>query len=337
MPIITISRGSFSGGKTLAECLARRLGYRSIDRDVIVEQIAAYGVSQNDLRDALEKPPRFFDRFRRERYLYLALIQSALTEEAREGRAIYHGLAGQLLLGGGHPVLRVRIVAPLDRRAKIMQERLKSSRKDAIAYIKKEDGDRRKWTQFLYGVDWEDPSLYDIVLNLENLGMEEACRVISSLALESRFESTPESQRRMDDLTIASRVRADLAVNQSTSDLELEVVAHGGAVAITGKLAITGQIEEVKRVASAASGVVSVNLDRLDSCPKDAAERAMKIQEVILRALAKKITWWQAAEIVGISERQMRRWHERYEESGYEGLFDRKRGPSPKLAPPIRG
>ena len=62
-----------------------------------------------------------------------------------------------------------------------------------------------------------------------------------------------------------------------------------------------------------------------------AMERAMKVQEVILRALAKKITWWQAAEIIGISDRQMRRWRERYEEFGIRGLFDRRRGKaSPK-------
>jgi transposase len=60
-------------------------------------------------------------------------------------------------------------------------------------------------------------------------------------------------------------------------------------------------------------------------------ERAMKVQEVILRALAKRITWGQAAEIIGISDRSMRRWRERYEEHGYDGLFDRRRGkPSPK-------
>jgi transposase len=55
-------------------------------------------------------------------------------------------------------------------------------------------------------------------------------------------------------------------------------------------------------------------------------ERAMKVQEVILRAMAKRITWWQAAEIIGISERQMRRWHRRYDEHGYNGLRDRRRG-----------
>ena len=64
----------------------------------------------------------------------------------------------------------------------------------------------------------------------------------------------------------------------------------------------------------------------------------MKVQEVILRAMARKITWWQAAEIIGISDRQMRRIHERYEEFGYEGLFDRRRGkPSPKRVPLATG
>jgi transposase len=68
--------------------------------------------------------------------------------------------------------------------------------------------------------------------------------------------------------------------------------------------------------------------------PKSAGERAMKIQEVILRAMAKKITWCQAAEIIGISDRQMRRWYERYQEFGYDGLFDRRLGrPSPKRVP----
>src|SRR6266700_1866084 len=68
--------------------------------------------------------------------------------------------------------------------------------------------------------------------------------------------------------------------------------------------------------------------------PPTAVERAMKVQEVILRALAKRITWWQAAEILGICDRSMRRWRGRYEQHGYDGLFDRRRGrPSPKRVP----
>src|SRR4030043_1181978 len=68
--------------------------------------------------------------------------------------------------------------------------------------------------------------------------------------------------------------------------------------------------------------------------PLAAMGRAMKIQEVILRAMSKQISWLAAAEIIGISDRSMRRWRERYQEFGYDGLFDRRLGrPSPKRVP----
>src|SRR5579884_487454 len=62
--------------------------------------------------------------------------------------------------------------------------------------------------------------------------------------------------------------------------------------------------------------------------------RAMKVQEVLLRAMAKRITWGQAAEILGISDRSLRRWKRRYEQYGYDGLFDRRQQrPSPRRVP----
>jgi transposase len=64
--------------------------------------------------------------------------------------------------------------------------------------------------------------------------------------------------------------------------------------------------------------------------PEAAVERAMKVQEVIMRAMAKRITWWEAAEILGIHVRTMRRWRARLKRDGYSGLFDRRRHPSPK-------
>ena len=65
--------------------------------------------------------------------------------------------------------------------------------------------------------------------------------------------------------------------------------------------------------------------------PTAETERMMKIQEVILKAMAGQLKWWEAAEIIGVTDRTMRRWRERYQEHGYSGLWDyRKRGPSPK-------
>jgi transposase len=72
----------------------------------------------------------------------------------------------------------------------------------------------------------------------------------------------------------------------------------------------------------------------MEQMTKAAVERAMKLQDVMLRAMAKRITWYQAAEILGISCRQMLRWQTRFKHEGYEGLYDRRRGvPSPKRVP----
>src|SRR5579862_9687311 len=72
----------------------------------------------------------------------------------------------------------------------------------------------------------------------------------------------------------------------------------------------------------------------MEAYPRAAMERAMKVQDVMLQAMAKKITWWQAAEILGISDRHMRRIRERYDEEGYNGLLDRRRGkPSRRRVP----
>jgi cytidylate kinase len=265
MSVITISRGTFSGGKMIGECLAQKLGYRCIDRDVIVENAAASGVSQDELRNALLKPPTFLDRFKHKRYIYLALIQAALAEEVRTDKVIYHGNAGHLLLKGGIPVLRTRIIAPLDFRLKMAMDRLKLSRSGALAYIQKVDQERRKWTQYLYGVDWHDPALYDVVINLEYISVQQACDIIALITRDRCFEFTPKCQTAMDDWALASRVRANLASNAPTEDLEVEVEARNGSVCIKGKLSSADQVREVERVAKAVPGVTDLNLERLAS------------------------------------------------------------------------
>ena len=264
MAVVTISRGSFTGGKTLAECLAQKLSFRCVDRDVIVERAAASGVAQEELLEALLKPPTFLERFQHKRYIYLALIQSALAEEARTGKVVYHGNAGHLLLNGPGPILRVRIIAPLPFRMAMVRDRLKISEKESLDYIQKVDQDRKKWTQFLYGVDWADPNLYDMVLSLERMSISEACDLLSAAIKQLKcFEFTEECQAAMDDLALASRVRATLAIDSSTSHLEVETEAAKGVVRVKGKVPTPAELEDVLRVAKGVAGVTEVDIEGL--------------------------------------------------------------------------
>lgn len=264
MSVITISRGSFSGGKTLAECLAAKLGYRCIGRETIVERAAAGGVSHDELLAALLKPPGFLERFKHKRYQYLTLFQAALAEEVRDGNVVYHGNAGHLMLKSVVPVLRIRIIAPIEMRLAMVQERLMLTGNEALDYIQKMDEGRKKWTQYLYGVNWEDPALYDLVVNLEHMDIDEACEVINALTRASEcFDLSPECRDELGDFAVACRVRAALAMNPSTSRLEVEASARGGHVSIRGKVTETGEFDEVRRVAMAVPGVTGLNLDEM--------------------------------------------------------------------------
>ena len=263
VPIITVSRGSFSGGKMLAEAVAQKLGYRCIDRDQIIQKAEAWGVSQQDLRKAIEKPPTFFGQSAQTKYVYLAFIQATLTEEVRSGQGVYHGLGGHLLLRKGPPVLRTRVIAPMEFRIARVQERFQCVRKEAIDYIEKVDRDRRRWTKFLYDVDWTDASLYDLVLNLEQMSLPEACDVVCAAAQLKCFAFTPEGQRAIDDLALASHVKAHLAMHPVTANLQFEVDAQGGAVTVKGDIISPDQARQIREMVRGISGVASVELGQL--------------------------------------------------------------------------
>ena len=77
-----------------------------------------------------------------------------------------------------------------------------------------------------------------------------------------------------------------------------------------------------------------LEVEYLTAVPAAETERMMKLQDVLLKAMAKRITWWEAAEIIGVTDRTMRRWRERLEADGYSGLVDRRKGkPSDRRVP----
>lgn len=271
MSVITISRGSYCGGKMLAERLAGRLHYRCIDRDVLIQRTSIRSVSPSELFAALETPPaNRWHSVNHRKYVYLALVQAALLEEVSRGDVVYHGLAGQLLLQGGLAVLRIRVIAPPEFRIQMAQERMHLSRANAISHIGKVDEQRDKWVQFLYGVEWQDPSLYDLVINLQNISIDQACRLICGMTKEGDFEFSSKHESALRDFVLAARVRAALAKDALTSYLEVEVESRAGEITIKGELC--EQSEEVQRVAAAVPGVLTVTLSE----PIEESEPAMR-------------------------------------------------------------
>lgn len=258
MAIITISRGTYSGGRELAESVARKLGYRCLAREVLVEAAARYGVPLEKLTRAMNDKPGILEGMTLERVHYLALVRAALARAASDEHLVYHGHAGHLLLRDVPHVLRVKVMAGMEYRIQAAMERKKFTREQAIAHIKKVDQDRVRWTKYLYGVDWNDLSLFDLAINVDKIGIPNASGLVAMIAQRPEFQPTAESRKTMADTVLAAEVRARIAAEGNIPDDEVEITANDGIITITGTARSLEDADRIRQIVRSHAGVREV-------------------------------------------------------------------------------
>jgi cytidylate kinase len=200
MPIITISRGSYSRGKEVAERLARELGHQCISREIILEASEQFNIPEIQLVHAIEDAPSFLDRVTRGKERYVAYVRAALLRRVQVGDVVYHGFAGHLLLRDVPSALKVRILARIEDRIQEVVKRDRVSEDEARERIAKADDERRKWSHHLYRVDPGDVSLYDIVLRIGPMTLDDAVGAIALAARLPAFQTTPEVRKTLAEL-----------------------------------------------------------------------------------------------------------------------------------------
>ncbi|MFO8010015.1 MAG: cytidylate kinase family protein [Dehalococcoidia bacterium] len=258
MPIITISRGAFSGGKELAECIAAQLGYRLVSREVLVRAARQYGVAVDKLDHALTDKPGLRERMGLERVHFLAYIQAALCKEVRDDNVVYHGNAGHLLLQGVPHVIRVRVMANIKFRAGKAMEIAKIDQSNAFKLIEQRDVERAEWTRYLYNVNWLYPELYDVVINFDHITPETGCNIVCLTARQPQFKSSPEAEQILKDLTLSTEVRARIATEGKGRDRNIKVNAKGGTITLSGVVSSIEDADLVKYISSRVDGVHEV-------------------------------------------------------------------------------
>lgn len=239
MAIITISRGCFSHGQKIAEKVAGMLGYECVSREVLVDAAQWFNVSERKLIKSLHDAPNILERITSGREKYLSYIQTALLERVQKDNVVYHGHAGHLLLTEIPKVLKVRIMVAIEDRVALLQKKQNLSRDQALKFIENEDKHRANWTRYLYKMDLNDPRLYDIIINIGQLTIEDACELICVAAQSSTYKVTSETKKVLRDLAVVGRVRAALQ-----ELCEAEVSSNDGHVHIKvagQKLRKTGQ------------------------------------------------------------------------------------------------
>ncbi len=259
MAIITISRGTHSGGMEIAKSVAQKLNYKCVSREEIVHRAADFGISEKILNDILSRAPSFWERFKKPKTKYLTFLKGALLDEAIKNNVVYHGLAGHLLLEDDCCILKVKLIANMGFRIERTMNIHNFSQDEAVKYIYDQDENRFKWTKFLYNKDWNNSALYDIVLNLNIIDIETATNAITSIANDSLFKPNETNNLKIKNCYLASKIEIALLLEKDTCDLNISIdVIDDGIVELHGTLDNKKLGSKVIDIASKVDGVKKV-------------------------------------------------------------------------------
>jgi cytidylate kinase len=256
-------------GKAVAERVADKLGYAVISRDLLLSASERFHIPEIRLIRAIHDAPSILSRLRHSKQAYLAYIQAALTERVSNDNVVYHGLAGHLLLKQIPGVLKVRITADLETRVANEVQREGISAQEAREMIVQDDEQRRGWTQSLQGVDPWDSNLYDLVIRVDRLSVDDAVDVICRAAGSEGFRTTEKGLQLMKDLALACRIKAALV----DAFPAVGVACQYGNVVVYTKEKGQGHAELHKRldaIGREISGIFSWEIHAADSMPREA-------------------------------------------------------------------
>ncbi len=202
--VITFSRQMGSGGDEIAQNVSQMLGWSYFDKSLMVDVGRSIGVSEEDIVDFCEDTYRvqgFVDKLMLRRKpakssfdtkdnahirktldekQCLSTIQTVINNMASRGNTVIVGRGGQAILKHKVGVLHVRVIAPQAIRVQRVMNSEGLTQEDALKIIEENDKAASEYLQRFYGIDWDDPANYDMVLNTAKLDLSTAALMIAS-------------------------------------------------------------------------------------------------------------------------------------------------------------
>ena len=233
MAIITLSGLSHTGRRELSESLSRKTGWPVLSRENLLDQAAEAGIKVGRLEVSLIKSGIMSEKLAREKDLYLAFVTSVLCEKAKEGNLIYRGRAGHLLLPGVGHKLRIGLTSPRGSRIFKAAGELNMNPDRAEGYLDSLDEDINKWIHFAYQTDGMSPDNFDLFINLEKMGLENAVNMVCNVAESKEFSPKPAGEKLLDDLYLAAQAKLKLAMDKRTTDADLSIHCSDKILTVT--------------------------------------------------------------------------------------------------------
>jgi cytidylate kinase len=233
MAVIAMTREMGTLGKEVAQGLADQMGLKVVHHELVEHGLAGrLGMPESAVHRYLEGSTSLLERWKVDSKRLSRYTAEEILELAREGNVVIRGWGATALLQEVPHVLCVRVCAPMAFRERVMMERLGINDASVVRReIERNDAAHARAMHGLFGVDWENPFLYDLVLNTESVPIESCVKLLRLLAESPALQETEDSRSVIADKLLETRIRA-LLTDRGISGIE--VAARKGKVTLTG-------------------------------------------------------------------------------------------------------
>ncbi len=258
MYFITLSRRMGTDGSEIARRVAGQLEYAFYDTEAIENTAREVGILE-DVKEIDEKVPSLFQRlFSQQPEVHLDRLHSVIYELASHGNAVFLGRGSHILLSSFKCALHIRVIASLEKRIENLGKR-GWPREVAIKAIHKSDHERGAFIKFAFGVDWDNPEIYDLVLNMDHLTFDLAVDTILHIAgTEETKARSVDAMKSLEMMGLARR--AEVALTEGGLKYGPSItVLEPGRVQLTGFVAKPLTKTKAEEILRGVKGVKSID------------------------------------------------------------------------------
>jgi cytidylate kinase len=214
MAILTIARKYGSGGREIGQAIAEQLKYDYIDRRRILDDMKAEGKQWEERAKHFdENYPNLWERYDWSFRGFVALNQSYFLDYALKDKVVIMGRGGNFLLKGIPFVLRVRVIAPIERRIEKVMEKEGVNTENARWLIEKADHEMARAIYLIYGREWDNPEEYERVFDTGIQSNDEIITAIKNALLEKEKSNTEKARKILQLRALAAKIKAQITTN----------------------------------------------------------------------------------------------------------------------------
>lgn len=260
MPVIALTQGMGSLAQDIAEQLAAELKLATLQHEIAERVAEKMHVSRSLINRLRGGKAGTIERLRTDRHAMALYSAEEVLEAAAQGNVVIRGWGATQLLRSVPHVPCIRIMRPFDQRVQwLMNEIDTDDRSVAEAEIQRSDQANASRMHEQFGVEWNQPVLFDMVLNTDRLSVDTCVQMIKALLARPEFAETAGSRALLQGLALSARVRAALRADEHTDGVDITLDSADGRVTLRGIVADEAEKAAAARVAAAVAGVQSVD------------------------------------------------------------------------------